>query len=66
MPESGSLLAARHRELLEKLRRVLAPLDSKIDHSLWVGTNAQLRHDLSYLRGLLNEALAAVEEALDA
>lgn len=50
-------------QLLKKLRDVLAPLDAKIDHSLSVGTEAQMREDLSYLRGILDEARQAIDDA---
>lgn len=52
------------RELLERLGRVLAPLDSKIDHSLHVGTVEQMRADLTYMRGLLGQARDAIAEQL--
>lgn len=51
-------------ELLVKLRDVLKPLDSKIDFSLHIGTTEQMRADLTYMRRLLGDARAAIDELL--
>lgn len=52
------------RDLLAKVGKALAPLDGKIDHALHVGTTEQMRADLTYLRGLLADANAAIEKRL--
>lgn len=52
------------RELLYMISLVLKPLDAKIDHSLHIGTVEQMRADLSYLRGLLDETRAEIEEMI--
>jgi len=50
------------RELLEKIRGALAPLDAKIDHALFDGSPEQMRADLSYIRGLVGQICVACEE----
>lgn len=52
------------RGLLERLANTLAPLDAKIDHALWLGTADEMRAELSYLRGLLGEALVQIRAVL--
>lgn len=62
--EEDPVRVAAYRETLEKLRSVLAPLDSKIDFSLHVGTAGQMAADLTYLQRLFGEAGNAIEGVL--
>jgi len=54
----------QERELLDKIRGALKPLDAKIDHALAFGDPRQIEADLIYIRRLLDQIVAAIDETL--